>query len=77
MTNRSFLDLPVEVIHCIFDNLDALTIIDSVHRVCKQLNLSAKSYDRLKLKSQPMKRCNFKTISHFIKPFVVIPLVIH
>lgn len=77
MSNCSILDLPIEVIHRILDDLDALTIISSVRCVCKQLNLTVKSYDRLKLQFQSVKTYNFKMISDFVKPSNVISMELY
>ncbi|CAF0795080.1 unnamed protein product [Adineta ricciae] len=46
---KTLLSLPLEILHQIFDDLDAKTILLSVRRTCKQLHLAANTYNRLKL----------------------------
>jgi hypothetical protein len=47
--NESFLTLPVELIQCILDKLDLLTILLSFRNVCQRFNLIVDSYNRYKV----------------------------
>lgn len=52
MRNRdrpSFLTLPVELVHCILDKLDILTILISFRDVCKRFNDIMDKYHRYKV----------------------------
>jgi hypothetical protein len=45
----SILTLPIELIYCILDNLDELTILFSARDVCTRLNLIIDTYHRYKV----------------------------
>jgi hypothetical protein len=49
MSNSPLVCLPVEILHRIFDNLDAYTIVGSIRCVCTQLHAVVHSYDRFQL----------------------------
>lgn len=49
ITRQTLLSLPTEILHRIFDDLDADTILFSIRHTCKQLQLAANAYNGLKL----------------------------
>ncbi|CAF1418940.1 unnamed protein product [Adineta steineri] len=74
MSNLQFINLPVEIHHCIFDDLDVHTIISSVRCVCKQLRDIVNSYDRFKFKFTSAERSYLKVLSRLVKPSDAISL---
>jgi hypothetical protein len=75
-TAISLLDLPVEMLHCICDHLDILTILRSFCYVCKQVYNFIKTYNRYKLNIISMSISDLKFISHQIQSESIISLVI-
>lgn len=75
-TAISLLDLPVEMLHCICDHLDILTILRSFRYVCKQVYNFIKTYNRYKLNIISMSISDLKFISHQIQSESIISLVI-
>ena len=74
-TTKTLLSLPTEILHRIFDDLDAKTISLSVRRTCKQLQLAANTYNRLKLNwMSPQK---LTSACQIIAPENVLSLCVH
>jgi hypothetical protein len=46
---RSFVTLPVELVQCILDKLDLLTILISFRNVCQRFNSIVDNYNRYKV----------------------------
>ncbi|CAF3997705.1 unnamed protein product [Adineta steineri] len=80
MSKSPLVCLPIELLHYIFDHLDAYTIALSIRSVCTQLYTAVNTYDRFQLKfgstenSSSNKNSSFKIISHLIQPVRVISL---
>ncbi|CAF1031253.1 unnamed protein product [Adineta ricciae] len=74
MSNLLLMDLPVEMLHRIFDELDVYTIISSVRGVCRQLRDTVNSYNRFKLKFSSIEESRLKFVSRHIQPSNVISL---
>ena len=68
--------LPVEVLHRIFDNLDALTIILSLRLTCRRLKSVADNYDRYRMDFSDVSRWNFQLLCRLINPRNVISLTL-
>jgi hypothetical protein len=47
--HRSFVTLPVELVQCILDKLDLLTILLSFRNVCQRFNSILENYNRYKV----------------------------
>jgi len=58
--------LPAEILHNIFDNLDAETIFFSVRPVCRLFRSISQTYNRYKFDFQLISRPNFGVLLHFI-----------
>ncbi|CAF3314865.1 unnamed protein product [Rotaria sp. Silwood2] len=68
--------LPVELLHRIFDNLDAQTIVFSVRPVCRFLRSVVETYDRHILDLKLISKLNFYAICRLIHPQNVISLIL-
>lgn len=77
MANAFLIALPVELLHYIFDHLDAQTILNSIRGVCKTLYAIVNTYDRFQLDFSSMKTSENKFISHFIPSENIISLILH
>jgi hypothetical protein len=89
MSNSPLVNLPVELLHRIFDHLDAYIIVLSVRCVCRQLHAVVNSYNRFQLNfdstvnsyrlfssnSNSMRNSNFKIVSRLVQPSNVISLM--
>ena len=69
-------ELPVEILHRIFDYLDIQTIIFSIRYVCKQLYLMTNSYNRYRLNMTSISRGHFRWICQLISMENVIALIL-
>ena len=74
MSNSSFLQLPTEIFHLIFDYLQPQTILHSLGLVCQELNERVNSYDRLKLDVSTFSQSDWTSLSQFIRPQNVIAI---
>lgn len=74
MTNISLLNLPIEILHNIFDYLDIKTISQSLRCVCNQLYKVIATYNRFKLDFTSSTNFNFELIFERIPPEDVISL---
>ncbi|CAF1113152.1 unnamed protein product [Adineta steineri] len=72
--NSSLEILPVEILHRIFDNLDAQTILFSLRNTCRQLYAITKSYERYSLDCQSISKSDFDRLSRLIDARNVISL---
>ncbi|CAF3418498.1 unnamed protein product [Rotaria sp. Silwood2] len=60
--------LPVEILHHIFDSLDALTILFSLRCTCRRLKTIVDGYDRYVLDFQSISKSDFQLLCHLISP---------
>jgi hypothetical protein len=67
--------LPVELLHRIFDNLDAQTILLSVRSVSRSFRSVANTYNRYVLNFKLISKSNFHLLCRFINPQNVISLL--
>lgn len=65
-SQASLISLPIELLHRVFDFVDAQTILLNIANVCQQLNFVSASYNRLKLKYDSSSHYNFKQISRLV-----------
>jgi hypothetical protein len=68
--------LPVEILHRIFDELDAQTIVLGLGRTCQRLRAVIKSYDRYHLDLQWLSKSDFKLMCHLVDPQDVVSLTL-
>ncbi len=68
--------LPVELLHRIFDNLDAKTLLISLQYVCKRLHLVTNNYNRFILDFKSICKQTFHQLSHGTDPENVISLIL-
>lgn len=68
--------LPVELLHRIFDSLDAETILNSLQYVCKRLNSVTNNYNRYKLNFQSILKYKFHQLCRKTDPKNVISLIL-
>ncbi|CAF3710115.1 unnamed protein product [Rotaria sp. Silwood1] len=68
--------LPVELFHCILDNLDIEIIIFSVRSVCRLFRLFVNSYDRYVLNLTLISKRNFYLLCQLINPNNVTSLTL-
>ncbi|CAF3171372.1 unnamed protein product [Rotaria sp. Silwood2] len=73
-TNSSIQTLPVEILHRIFDSLDAQTILFSIRPVCRLFRAMVNTYDRYFLDFKSISKSNFHLLCHLINPQNVISL---
>ncbi|CAF1047679.1 unnamed protein product [Rotaria sordida] len=66
--------LPVELFHCILDNLDTETIVFSVRHVCRLFRSFVNTYDRYILNLISISKRNFHLLCRLIHPHHVISL---
>ncbi|UJR16938.1 hypothetical protein I4U23_003836 [Adineta vaga] len=60
--------LPVEILHCIFDYLDILAILLSLHKTCRRLRAVVNNYDRYIIDFNQITSSNLRHICYSIKP---------
>ncbi|CAF3620119.1 unnamed protein product [Rotaria sp. Silwood1] len=72
----SLLTLPIEIFHQIFDYLDAQTIILSLSRTCRQLQVAANSYIRYVFNFKFISKLDFQLLCLRIDPRNVISLTL-
>ncbi|CAF1405734.1 unnamed protein product [Rotaria sp. Silwood1] len=68
--------LPVELFHCILDNLNTETIIFSVRYVCRLFRSFVNSYDRYIFNLTLVSKSNFYLLCRLINPVNVISLTL-
>ncbi|CAF3265549.1 unnamed protein product, partial [Rotaria sp. Silwood2] len=74
---KSYLEiLPVEIIHRIYDELDAETILFSVRCVCRGLHSTTNEYNRYRFNFRYMSRSDFRIIPRLIDPKNIISLTL-
>ncbi|CAF3672729.1 unnamed protein product [Rotaria sp. Silwood1] len=66
--------LPVELFHCILDNLDTETIVFSVRHVCRLFRSFVKTYDRYIVNLISISKRNYYLLCRLINPHHVISL---
>jgi hypothetical protein len=76
MSKTSFLDLPTELLHWIFDYLDSQTILDSIRPVCTQLDAKVKTYNKFQLDLSSSGISDLRSIANLIQPKNVISLIL-
>ncbi|CAF0863818.1 unnamed protein product [Rotaria sordida] len=74
--NLSIEKLPVELLHRIFDNIDAETIFFSIRSVCRLFQSVVKTFDRFILNFQSISKSNFYKLCRSIDPKNVISLTL-
>lgn len=75
MSQKSLLDLPVEVLHLICDRLDILTIVHSVRYICKHLYAVIDSYNRYTIDITSVSTSALQYLSAQIRPESVNSLI--
>ncbi len=70
-------NLPVELFHRIFDNLDAQTILFSIRLVCRLFRSVVNNYDRYNLDLKIISKCNFHRLCRLIPPQKLISLTLY
>ncbi|CAF1382834.1 unnamed protein product [Rotaria sp. Silwood1] len=73
-TSPSIQTLPVEILHRIFDSLDAQTILFSIRPVCRLFRAMVNTYDRYFLDFKSISKSNFHLLCRLINPQNVISL---
>ncbi|CAF1126692.1 unnamed protein product [Rotaria sordida] len=68
--------LPVEILHRIFDNLDAQTILFSIRPVCRLFRAVANTYDRYVFDFKFISKSNFHLLCRLINPQNIISLTL-
>ncbi|CAF3869494.1 unnamed protein product [Rotaria sp. Silwood1] len=68
--------LPTEILHQIFDYIDAETILLSIRRVCRQWMAWTNTYNRYGLNLNSISKQNFPLICRLIQPENVISLTL-
>ena len=68
--------LPAEILHRIFHNLDALTILSSLRITCRRLKAIADSYDRYQLDFRHVSRSDFRLLCRLVDPQRVTSLIL-
>ncbi|CAF4853476.1 unnamed protein product, partial [Rotaria socialis] len=68
--------LPVEIVHRIFDNLDAKTILSSLRRTCRRFQTCTNSYEKFVLDLKKMSKPDFELICRLVDPQQVIALIL-
>ncbi|CAF1306637.1 unnamed protein product [Adineta ricciae] len=66
--------LPVEIVHCIFDHLDAQTILFSIRCLSRSFRSIVNSYERFTLDLKGLSQQDFHLLCRLIKPENVISL---
>jgi len=77
MSNVSLISLPVELLHRIFDDLDAYTIVQSVRCVRRQFHAVVNSYDRFEFDFDPMSKFCLKVPSGPFAPTNISSLILY
>ena len=77
MSTASLLSLPVEILYCIFDHIDASSICHSVRRVCRLLYYTSKTYNRYQLNLTSISTFDLQIFSRLIEPESIISLAIN
>ena len=67
-TSASIQTLPVEILHYIFDSLDAPTILFSIRSVCRSFRAIVNIYDRYTLDFKSISKSNFHLLCRLINP---------
>ena len=67
-TSVSIQSLPVEILHRIFDSLDAPTILFSIRPVCRSFRAIVNTYDRYTLDFKSISKPNFHLLCRLINP---------
>ena len=67
---------PVEILHRIFDSLDAKTILTSLHGTCRRLETAVNSYNKLVLNCKLISKFDFELVLCSIAPQNVISLTL-
>ena len=68
--------LPIELLYCIFDRLDAETILTSIRYVCKRLYLLTDTYNRYEFNFKGIYKHKFHQLCRIIHPENVISLML-
>ena len=74
--DRTLIDLPIEIIHRIFDFCDVQTILINIRQVCRTLFACSNTYDRFSLILEKQDQAKMKLISRLIRPQSVTSLQI-
>ena len=74
--STTFLLLPVEILHTIFDRLDYKTILYSIRPACTQLHAVVNSYDRYVINGRENSTSYLKRHTRLIRPDTVVSLTL-
>ena len=77
ISNCSIENLPVEIFHRIFDDLDIQTIFFSIRSVCRLFQSIVNSYDRLDFHLKNVSKTNFDLLCQMISPRNIRSLTLH
>ncbi|UJR19860.1 hypothetical protein I4U23_022993 [Adineta vaga] len=75
MSNVTFINLPTEILHRIFDYLDSQTALRSIPLVCKRFNAAINSYDRVRVDLTTISQSHLRFVSRFIRPEYVTAII--
>ena len=76
MSNPSLLNLPVEILHRIFDYLTTQTLFQSLRGVCRQLCASIHTYDRYELNFDALRQFDSELVFDLIRPEHVVSMIV-
>lgn len=76
IVDKSLLDLPRELHHCIFNYLDIETILCSIRLVCKELYEASTTYDKLRLNVSSISTSKLRSLARIVQPNHIISLVL-
>ena len=77
MSNNTIESLPVELLHRIFDNLDAQSILFAIRPVCRLFRAVVGTYDRYIFDFKSISKSNFHLLCRLVKPQNVISLTLY
>ena len=76
MSNLSLLDLPVEILHRIFDYLTTQTLFLSLRGVCQQLHATVHTYDRYEFNFDAIRQFDSELVFELIRPEHIVSVVV-
>jgi hypothetical protein len=77
MSHMSLPELPVELLHRIFNYVDTQTLLHSIRPVCRQLNAKVQTYNKLRLDfPTPLRASNIIAMTDSLQPENVISLAL-
>ena len=70
-------NLPVEILHRIFDNLDVETLFFSIRPICRYFRSIVHNYDRLKFDLKLVSKCHFDVLCRLVSPANIRSLTLY